>query len=83
MTQTVYKFVFYTLGRVYEDPFCAEANQALASQKKILNTYIPLQPFPHSSLPFFLFHLLLFSLVPFLGKSLGAAVTIDTGGEKQ
>lgn len=41
MTQTVYKFVFYTLGPVYQDPVCAEANWALASQKKILNTYTP------------------------------------------
>lgn len=37
----VYKFVFYTLGPVYQDPDCAEANRALASQKKILNTYTP------------------------------------------
>lgn len=41
MTQTVYKFVFYTLGPVYQDSVCAEANWALASQKKILNTYTP------------------------------------------
>lgn len=41
MTQIVYKFVFYTWGRVYQDPVCAEANPAVASQKKILNTDIP------------------------------------------
>lgn len=38
---SVYKFVFYTLGPVYEDPDCAEAKWALASQKKILNTCTP------------------------------------------
>lgn len=41
MTQILYKFVFYTWGRVYQDPVCAEANPALASQKKILNTDTP------------------------------------------
>lgn len=31
----------YTLGPMYQDPVCAEANQALDPQKKILNTHTP------------------------------------------
>lgn len=65
MTSSVQVCV-YTLGPVYQDPACAVANQALAPQKKVLNTHTPFWPFPYPSLPFFSFRPLLFSLVHFL-----------------
>lgn len=41
MTQICTSLCFTPGGRVYQDPVCAEANPALASQKKILNTDTP------------------------------------------
>lgn len=40
-----------TLGPVYQDPGCTEANQRLAPQRKILNTHTPFLPFSYHSLP--------------------------------
>lgn len=40
-----------TLGPVYQDPGCTEANRRLAPQRKILNTHTPFLPFSYHSLP--------------------------------